>query len=109
LYRWFDAFMTRYPPPAVRGHALSPSVLAQAGRGFRLARAEDFEIGLTTSPEFYSSYVLTETNVQEALRAGGDLDEIRAWCAETLAPVFDGHERDVIFRGYVAQLAPVRI
>jgi len=106
LDAWFDTFMARYPPPASRGQPLSPALLATVARGFRLARGDDFEIGLPITPEFYVSYVLTETNVQEAIGAGGSLDDIHAWCSETLAPVFGGREREVVFRGYVALLVP---
>jgi hypothetical protein len=106
LDAWFDTFMARYPPPASRGHALSPTILATVARGFRLARGEHFEIGLRIAPEAYVSYVLTETNVQEAVAGGRPLDDIRAWCADTLAPVFDGRAHEVLFRGYVAMLLP---
>jgi len=108
LDRWFEAFMTRYPAPATRGHSLSPSALARVAPGFTLCHGEDFEVGLSLSPEFYVSYVLTETNVEEAVRAGASIDDIRAWCTGTLAPVFEGSAREVLFRGYVAHLVSRR-
>ena len=61
-----------------------------------------FEIGITLTPEFYLDYVMTETNVAAAVRSGVPQSEIRSWCAETLAPVWKGAEREVLFRGYFA-------
>jgi SAM-dependent methyltransferase len=108
LDAWFDDFMERYPPPAERGRPLSPAALEKATRDFALRRSEDFEIGLPISPEFYVDYMLTETNVEQAVRDGAGLEDIRAWCSDTLAPVFGDGAREVLFRGYVAQFVPAR-
>jgi hypothetical protein len=71
-----------------------------------LRRNEEFEIGLTLSPEAYLEYVLTETNVAQAIHNGTPAAQIRAWCAATLAPVFEGASREVRFPGYFACLKP---
>jgi SAM-dependent methyltransferase len=102
LDEWFERFTARYPYPASEARALSPEVLAGIAAGFRMAGRENFEIGITLTPEFYLDYMLTETNVAAAVRAGARLAEIRSWCAETLAPVWEGRPREVLFRGYVA-------
>jgi len=101
---WFSAFMRRYPPPPDEGLELNPQRLAQLTRQFRLQSHDDFEIALTLSPAFYLDYVLTETNVAYAVRKGVPPQEIRAWCEHTLAPVFSGRSREVLFRGYIAYL-----
>jgi hypothetical protein len=82
LDAWYSEFLRRYPRPSGSGH----------------------EIGLTLSPDFYLDYVMTETNVAQAARNGVPEQEIRAWCAGTLAPVFQGEAREVLFRGYAAWL-----
>jgi hypothetical protein len=71
-----------------------------------VTRGEDFALPIELTPEFYVDYMLTETNVQAAAHGGTPLDEIRAWCASTLAPVFGGRPRSVVFRGYLALLEP---
>ena len=106
LDRWFDAFVDRYPRPVGQARALSPRILADSAEGFTLQRGEEFAISVTLSQRFYAAYMLTETNVQDAVRRGTPPDEIRAWCSETLAPVFEGRDRDVVFRGYLAHLQP---
>ena len=102
LDEWFARFFTRYPPPVHEARELSPALLAELRCGFRVDTHEHFEIGITLTPDFYLDYVLTETNVAAAVRRGVSQSEIRAWCAETLAPIWNGIEREVLFRGYFA-------
>lgn len=102
---WFEAFMQRYPAPAFEGQPLSPELLAPRASGFHLEASEHFEIPVTLSPGFYLDYMLTETNVAAAVRSGTPIDEIRSWCAMTLAPVWEEAAQPVIFRGYYARFA----
>jgi hypothetical protein len=48
-------------------------------------------------------------NVAYAVTNGAPLEEIRAWCQDTLAPVFGGRNREVLFRGYIAYLFAKRV
>jgi SAM-dependent methyltransferase len=107
LDEWFLRFYSRYPPPGNEAQNLSPAILAEMGAGFRLRSHEDFEIGITLTPGFYVDYMMTETNVAAAVRSGVPRSEIKDWCAETLAPVWSGAEREVLFRGYYACLSAV--
>jgi len=106
LDRWYSEFQRRYPRPAGASRDLSPEALESigCGFGFRLSGREDFQIGLTLSPGFYLDYVLTETNVSHAIQNGTRKEEIRAWCSETLVPVFRGDPHEVLFGGYIAYL-----
>ncbi len=97
---WFSSFHQRYPPPANEARELSPAILAELTSGFQLDAHRQFEIGITLTPEFYLDYVMTETNVAAAVRSGVPQSEIRSWCAQTLAPVWNGAPREVLFRGY---------
>ena len=99
---WFTSFHRRYPPPAHEARDISPAILSELNSGFRLHAQQHFEIGITLTPEFYLDYVMTETNVASAVRSGVPYAQIRSWCAETLAPVWMGSEREVLFRGYFA-------
>jgi len=107
LDQWFRLFMERYPPAGDDAIEISPRILAEMDSVLRVKDHEDFEIGLTLSPEFYLEYALTETNVTHAVRSGVPLDEIRSWCRETLSGVFQGQAREVLFRGYIAYLFPI--
>lgn len=102
---WFDGFETRYPwPPAAE---ITPETLQPEPWGLRLTSAERFEEALRIEPEFYLRYVMTETNVVAAIDRGTPESEIRSWCKDTLAPVFGGVPRDVVFRGFLAYIDPL--
>jgi SAM-dependent methyltransferase len=99
---WFSSFHQRYPPPENEARELSPAILAELSSGFHIDAHCQFEIGITLAPEFYLDYVMTETNVAAAVRSGVPQSEIKSWCGGTLAPVWNGAEREVLFRGYFA-------
>jgi hypothetical protein len=102
LDTWFSEFLCRYPMPLDSGHEVSPESLGSCDSGFLLSGHEHFEVGLKLNPDFYLDYVMTETNVSHAVQNGISEQQIRAWCADTLAPVFQGSPHEVLFRGYVA-------
>jgi SAM-dependent methyltransferase len=102
LDEWFSSFYRRYPPPGDDARNLSPAILAEVSHRFRVRSHQQFEIGITLTPGFYVDYMMTETNVAAAVRRGVPRSEIRSWCAETLAPIWSGLEREVLFSGYFA-------
>jgi hypothetical protein len=85
---------------------LDPEILGGLAAGFELEAAERFELGVTLSRDFYVGYMMTETNVAAAMRAGAAEAEIEGWCRETLDPVWGEREREVVFAGYWACLKP---
>ncbi|BCS32156.1 hypothetical protein TBR22_A13660 [Luteitalea sp. TBR-22] len=104
LESWFETFTTRHPYPAGQATPLSPSILAERARGFRVERGEDFAIPITLTPDFFVDYMLTETNVRDAVGRGAVVDDIRAWCGATIPGAFGQRARPVLFRGYLAVL-----
>lgn len=106
LDAWFTHFRTRYPRPPTDATFLDPPTLAGHAASFTLTDALTFCWPITMTADAYARYMLTETNVAAAVRGGTPLDDIRAWCHETLTDVFDGRPREVLFRGYIAYLRP---
>jgi len=104
LDKWFDQFLARYPAPPDPINRLDPEILARIANGMRLTAHEHFEIGLPITPGFYVDYIMTETNISYAVAHGAAESDIRAWCEASLAQVFAGQEREVLFRGYIAYL-----
>jgi SAM-dependent methyltransferase len=105
LTLWFERLMERYPAPAdSNSRELDPERLGAETTELRLTGSDRFEIGLTLEPDAYLEYVMTETNVADAVRLGTPAAEIRAWCRETLEPVFRGSAREILFEGYVAYM-----
>lgn len=107
LEAWFEEFMRRYPSPPFSGRRLTPDLLAPLAAGFCPAGSEWYEETLVLDHKFYVDYAMTETNVAAAVRAGVDESSIRAWCARTLAPVFGGVPRGIVFTGYIAYFSPL--
>lgn len=108
LEKWCGEFHRRWPVPAGSAIELNPRILSRVAAGFEMQAQESFEIGLEMEQEGYTDYVMTETNVSDAVRRGERAEEIRAWCRETLEPVFGGRPREVLFEGYIAYLAAIR-
>lgn len=104
LDAWFTRFRTRYPRPASEAIFLDPPALAGYASAFVMTGAVTFAWPLTMTAEAYERYMMTETNVAAAVRGGTPLEDIRAWCRETLVDVFGGRPREVLFRGYIAYL-----
>jgi ubiquinone/menaquinone biosynthesis C-methylase UbiE len=107
LSQWYSEFAARYPRAQDGALPLWPERLAELAPSFRLRWHENFEIGLTLEPQFYEDYVMTETSVAYAVRQGAHEQEIRDWCRQTLAPVFQGRAHEVLFEGYIAWLEPL--
>jgi SAM-dependent methyltransferase len=107
LDAWFERFLARYPYPTGERRPLSPEILGGLDHGFAVLQGQSFAITLELTPEFYLAYVLTETNVAAAARNGPSAADVRAWCAESLRPVWGGRAHEVVFRGYFACLAPL--
>jgi SAM-dependent methyltransferase len=102
LGTWFDEFVSRYPRPLGGEVAISPESLPDQAKPFRLVEHEYFALPLPMTVDAYIKYVMTETNVATARVP---VAEVREWCTDTLAPVFNGTPQQVIFPGYLAWLA----
>jgi ubiquinone/menaquinone biosynthesis C-methylase UbiE len=104
LEEWFAEFIRRYPWPPHEARELNPAILASIAA---LTYSEEFAIALPLSRAFYIDYMMTETNVAAAVRRGTPPEEIRRWCADSLAAFWSDTTRDVVFRGYFACLRPI--
>jgi SAM-dependent methyltransferase len=99
LSSWYAELLRRYPSPPCR--AIVPEALDLAPHGLRLEAHETIVVGLELEPGFYLDYVMTETNIAEAVRNGSSPRAIRDWCRESLAAIFPDR-REVLFRAYLA-------
>jgi SAM-dependent methyltransferase len=68
LDAWFDAFERRHPFPP--GYDMDVRALEYARAGLALVHYEEFVIVLPMGEREYLDYVVTETNVERAVRAG---------------------------------------
>ncbi|MDX2267090.1 MAG: class I SAM-dependent methyltransferase [Bryobacter sp.] len=109
LAAWFAKFQESYPPPQGEAIPLDPETIAALVPEMALARWERMEVRLPLDRNFYLNYMLTETNVAAAVRRGLLLGDIRHWCENTLAQVWEASgsidgPRDILFRGYYVVL-----
>jgi hypothetical protein len=104
LAEWFSEFEQRYPRPPSEALYLDPQVIADLAQGFEVAAKEEFQIELPMTHDTYVNYLMTETNVAAAIRAGGVESELKRRIAASLYEVFDGATVDVLFTGYIVCL-----
>ncbi len=101
LDQWFDEFLRRYPPVvSARVQPLDPETVALLASGFTPCASETPRIAVEMDPGFYLDYLLTGTNVAQAIANGAALPSIRDWCQATLAPVWRGEPKTVLFEAY---------
>jgi len=100
LEAWFDEFEREFPFP--RGYAMDVQAFDYRGAGLVLDGYQPYEVVLPMSKAAYLEYVLTETNVEQAIRLGRPEASIRQWCARGLETVFERGTLPVAFTGYYA-------
>lgn len=106
LERWFAEFLRRFPAADDGAVPLDPQRLRALCAGlFAPVAAEAFEERVPYDAAGYAAYLMTETNVAAALRAGEAPDAIRLWMDAALPAVFGGVRREVCFDCYFAVFA----
>ena len=63
---------------------------------------EEFEVAVPMTHESYLQYALSEARVERAIMNGAAETDIRDWCSNTLAEIFAGQPREVLFDAYLA-------
>jgi SAM-dependent methyltransferase len=101
LEGWFAELERRYPMPRSEAIPLDPEILAGMNAGFRTIAADRFEMAVPMDAEKYANYIMTEANIAAAIRRGEVEYGIREWLRQSLAPIFDAREHEVVFKGYV--------
>jgi SAM-dependent methyltransferase len=104
LAGWFALFEQRFPwPPGWQ--PLDVRELPLVAYGLRLLDYADVETRLPMTFDAYLRYMLSETNVDNAIARGAcTAEEARDWCQETLKAVFADGEMTVVIPGHIATL-----
>jgi SAM-dependent methyltransferase len=103
LSAWFASFEQRYPAPSGVGRVLDPSSLRQLCPGFRVVAEDSFVVAAAMSRRQYIDYLLTETNVSQAIRAGSNSTSIHSWFEESLRYIWaetDQGIHEILFPSY---------
>jgi len=105
LAGWFASFEHQFPP-SPGWQYFDVRELALVAYGLRILDYTDVEIELPMTFDAYVRYMLSETNVDDAIARGAcSAKEARDWCRETLRAVFADGDVTVVIPGYVATLA----
>jgi hypothetical protein len=75
--------------------------LAYARYGLQLQAYEEFEVAVPLTHQGYLQYALSEARVERAMMNGANETDIRDWCSQTLAEIFDETPREVLFDAYL--------
>lgn len=101
LDEWYGEFCRNYPRPVKESRQeLDESILAVYPTGLQVRSAQKFQMSVPMTAASYAAYMMTETNVAHAIAAGTPESDIRDWCGQSTAGVFNGSERNVVFHGY---------
>jgi SAM-dependent methyltransferase len=105
LANWFALFEQRFPwPPGWQSFDVRE--LPLVAYGLRLLHYTNVEIRLPMTFDAYLCYMLSETNVDDAIARGAcSAEEASDWCRETLQAVFADGEVTVVIPAYIATLA----
>lgn len=104
LEPWLEQFHTRYPRPQGDAIPIDDELLTNQSSNLKRTHFEPLSIPLTLHLETFLNYILTETNVAQAISRGTPQTEIRAWCEHTLQPLF-AQPQTLHFPAYFALLA----
>ena len=94
------SFERRYPFPS--GYDLDVQQLPYARFGLALQSFDPLQVAVRMTLDTYLPYAMSETSVEAALARGVQEPEVREWCQSTLAAVFAGRPREVLFDAYFA-------
>ena len=85
LDAWYSDLLRRWPKPSGGAQAINSATFKSVS--MRLVAHETFTVSLDFELDGYLDYLMTESNVGAAVRAGVSLSEIRSWCHEGLQAI----------------------
>ncbi len=104
LETWFRGFQERHPVPSDGWRELTPQMLGHGHLRLPLMASEHFKIGVPLALDGYVNYLLTESNLAQAIARGAKTSELREALNRELKPLFGDGSLEVLFPGYLAVL-----
>jgi SAM-dependent methyltransferase len=102
LASWYFEWLRRWPKPTSWAAPISRSTFD--GAPLDLFAYKALTVTATFDLRGYLDYLMTESNVADAVRSGTSMGEIRGWCETQLRPIF-GKPLEVEFDSYHACLS----
>ncbi len=97
--RWYrDKYLIRFPKPPRKENKWTQSDLIN---GFVMEKQTEYDMEYFFTLDEFVYFMMIQSNVNAQIESGRvSADEIRKWMIESLTPVFDGRERQLVFYGY---------
>ena len=96
---WYDEkYLKRFPKPPRKENKWKQEDLTE---GFLLEKQTEYEMAYPFGLEAFVDFMMIQSNVNSAISSGVISEtEAKEWMKETLTPIFEGGEKNLIFSGY---------
>lgn len=96
---WYrDEYLSRFPKPPRKENKWTQADLID---GFLMEKQTEYDMEYAFTLDKFVDFMLIQSNVNAQIESGSaGADEIRKWMMESLTPVFDGREWQLVFYGY---------
>ena len=97
--RWYrDEYLIRFPKPPRKESKWNQSDLVD---GFVMEKQTEYDMEYSFTLDKFVDFMMIQSNVNAQIESGRvSADKVRKWMIESLTPVFDGRERQLVFYGY---------
>ena len=96
---WYrEEYLKRFPKPPRKENVWTQEDLLP---GFKMLKQVNYELPYVFSLKDFADFMMIQSNVNVKIESGEyTVDDAKEWMLSTLSPIFDGHERELIFSGY---------
>ena len=97
--RWYqDEYLSRFPKPPRKENKWTQADLID---GFLMEKQTEYDMEYSFTLDKFVDFMLIQSNVNAQIESGRvSAEDIRKWMMESLTPIFDGRERQLVFYGY---------
>jgi ubiquinone/menaquinone biosynthesis C-methylase UbiE len=97
--RWYqNEYLNRFPKPSRKENIWTQKDLPN---GFVMEKQTEYNMEYTFELEHFADFMLIQSNVNARIENGSvTTDQVKSWMMETLAPIFEGDSKRLIFYGY---------
>ncbi|WP_029232877.1 class I SAM-dependent methyltransferase [Butyrivibrio sp. VCB2006] len=97
--KWYnDEYLARFPKPPRKENKWTQEDLPQ---GFTMEKQTEYDMEYSFDLEKFVDFMLIQSNVNVKIESGEiSPEEARSWMMESLSPIFEGKEKQLIFSGY---------
>ena len=97
--QWYqNEYLKKFPKPPRKENKWTQEDLSE---GFLMEKQTEYDMEYSFDLEKFVDFMLIQSNVNAQIENGNiSTEEAREWMLETLAPIFGGEQKNLIFYGY---------